>query len=123
MDQGNSPAPRGPLPPAYLLGAILLMTALHLLVPGAQLLPVAWRLAGAIPVAAGVLLNTWADQLLKHAGTRVKPFDPSIALVLKGPFLFTRNPMYFGMVLILVGSLLGWAALRRGSPFHYSSGW
>lgn len=75
MNEGNFQARRGPLPPAYLLAAILSMTVLlHLPAPGSQLLPVAWRLAGAIAVAAGVLLNVWAEQPIRgrsNAGTYV----------------------------------------------------
>lgn len=97
----------GPFPRVYLLGAILLMIALHWFFPGVQLFAASWRLAGAAPVAAGLLLNIWADQLFKLAATSVKPFEPSTALVLKGPFSFTRDPMYFGMVLVLVGIPIG----------------
>jgi len=43
------------------------------------------------PVLASLVLNVWADQLFKRAGTAVNPFEPSILLVLKGPFLFTQT--------------------------------
>ena len=111
MDESNSPAPRGSLPTAFLLVAILLMIALHLLVPVVQLFPFPWRLFGVAPVVGGLVLNIWADQLFKRAGTAVKPFEPTVSLVLKGPFLFTRNPMYLGMVLVLAGIAVG-----LGSP-------
>jgi len=107
MDDSKSPAPGGPLPPVLLLAAILLMTAFHLLVPGMQLFRAGWRLAGAAPVAGGLLLNIWADGLFKRAATSVKPCEPTTTLVLNGPFSFTRNPMYFGMVLVLVGIVIG----------------
>lgn len=100
-------APRGLLPPALLLIAILLMFGLHFVVPWMQLFTVLSRLFGAVPVALGILLNVWADHLFKRAGTAVKPFEPSIALVLAGPFRFSRNPMYFGMALVLAGIAIG----------------
>ncbi|MGO9801907.1 MAG: methyltransferase family protein [Steroidobacteraceae bacterium] len=90
-----------------MLVAILLMTGLHFVVPWVQLFATPWRLIGAVPVALGILLNMWADQLFKRAGTAVKPFEPSIALVVAGPFRFSRNPMYFGMVLVLAGIAIG----------------
>lgn len=100
-------APRGLLPPALLLISILLMIGVHFVFPWVQLFRVPWRLFGAVPVAFGMLLDIWADQLFKRAGTAVRPFEPSIALVLAGPFRFSRNPMYFGMVLVLAGIAIG----------------
>jgi len=83
------------------------MIALHMLVPVVQLFTFPWRLLGAGPVVVGLVLNVWADRLFKRAGTAVKPFEPSVSLVLTGPFLFTRNPMYLGMVLLLTGIAVG----------------
>lgn len=107
MNNGASPVPRGPLPPAYFLGAILLMAGLHCFLPTAQLIASPWRFAGTVLIVAGVGLNVWTDLLFKRAGTAVKPFEPSSALVLEGPFRFSRNPMYLGMVLILAGIATG----------------
>lgn len=97
----------GPLPPVILLIAILLMTALHVVVPGGQIFTGLWRLTGALPIAAGLILNIWADHLFERAGTSVKPFDPSVVLILNGPFRITRNPMYLGMTLVLTGVAIG----------------
>lgn len=90
-----------------MLVAILLMTGLHFVLPWVQLLMTPWRLFGAVPLGFGILLNIWADQLFKRAGTAVKPFEPSIALIIAGPFHFSRNPMYLGMALVLVGIAIG----------------
>jgi protein-S-isoprenylcysteine O-methyltransferase Ste14 len=107
MEDSKLPAPGGPLPPVLLLVAILLMFVLHRLFPVVQLIAAGWRLAGAVPVAAGLLLNLWTDQLFKSAGTAVKPFETSVSLVLQGPFLFSRNPMYLGMAMVLAGIAIG----------------
>ena len=82
------------------------MIALHFVVPIGQLLT-SWpfRIAcGGILVAAGVALNIWADALFKRAGTSVKPLEATTALIVQGPFAFSRHPMYLGMLLILGGS-------------------
>jgi len=59
-------------------------------------------------------VNLWADRLLKQKGTSVKPFEPTSVLIVDGPFRFSRNPMYLGMVLILAGIAL---ALGTLSPW------
>ncbi len=98
-----------PLPPTYFMLGLVAMLAAHSLVPLARIVGSPWRYAGVLPIALGVLLNLWADGLFKRHGTEVKPFRDSSALVLEGPFRFTRNPMYLGGLLILAGAglLLG----------------
>ena len=103
MDDKGAVAAGGPLPPVLLCIAILLMALLHVFVPVARVLTLPWRFSGAVLIIAGLALNVWADRLFKRAGTWLKPFDPSSSLVLNGPFLFSRNPMYLGMVLVLAG--------------------
>jgi protein-S-isoprenylcysteine O-methyltransferase Ste14 len=92
-----------PLPPTLFLLAVAGMLGLHVLLPLGTIVPWPWRLLGAVPLAGGVLLNLWADRLFKRARTTVKPFDEPRALVVGGPFRFTRHPMYLGMTAALVG--------------------
>ena len=42
----------------------------------------------------------------KKSATAIRPFEPSTTLVKGGPYRFTRNPMYLGMVLILIGTAI-----------------
>lgn len=107
QSEQNDSAHRGPLPPAILLVAIVLMLALHLVLPIGQVIVFPWRLIGAAPALLGVALNIWVDNLFRRADTTVKPFEPTAALVPTGPFLVTRNPMYLGMVLLLGGIAIG----------------
>jgi protein-S-isoprenylcysteine O-methyltransferase Ste14 len=67
----------------------------------------------AILASAGLLIEVVAAATLVLAGTTVDPIHPrhSKALVVSGPYRFTRNPIYVGDFLIL----LGWAAYL-GSP-------
>jgi len=97
------------IPPFWFVIALALMVALHWLVPIAQLIAWPWSLAGSVLVVAGIALAVAAERRFKRAGTAVRPFEPSTALVEGGPFRFTRNPMYLGMVLVLAGAsiLLG----------------
>jgi protein-S-isoprenylcysteine O-methyltransferase Ste14 len=102
------------LPPTYFLIAIVLAVTLHFLTPLLQLLMLPWRLVGLVPLGIGIVLNLLADQTFKRHNTTVKPFDESSALVTTGVFGITRNPMYLGMVLILIGIAL---FLGSTSPF------
>jgi protein-S-isoprenylcysteine O-methyltransferase Ste14 len=56
----------------------------------------------------------WVAGIFDRAGTTIKPFEESSALVTTGPFRVSRNPVYLGMVL----GLLGVAVLAGSlSPF------
>jgi protein-S-isoprenylcysteine O-methyltransferase Ste14 len=89
-----------------LLVAICVMLTLHFLLPMRSVLAFPWTLVGVVPAAAGVALNLFADQALKRAETTVKPFGEPASLVTVGAFGVSRNPMYLGMVLILLGLAL-----------------
>jgi protein-S-isoprenylcysteine O-methyltransferase Ste14 len=91
------------LPTHYLLFAILLMLALHFLFPRTTIFPMAWNLLGLAPLAGGIVINLIADDAFHKAGTTVKPFQTSTALITDGVFRLSRHPMYLGFVLVLIG--------------------
>ncbi len=85
-------------------------------------LGIAWVLGFLIPVSAlPAALSTWALVLglpvcglaiaialsgimaFRRAGTNIEPHKPSLVLVGDGPYRFTRNPMYLGLVLMMFG--------------------
>ena len=102
------------LPPTYLFISLASMVLLHFFIPLYQLTPYPWNAAGLIPLATGIALNLSADNAFKKYGTTIKPFEESQVLVTTGAFKFSRNPMYLGMVLILLGVAILLGAL---SPF------
>jgi protein-S-isoprenylcysteine O-methyltransferase Ste14 len=93
-------------PTHIILIAVAAMPALHFLWPGAAFLPAPWNLLGLIPIAAGILFNVAADGALHRAGTTVKPFEESAALVTGDAYRIGRHPMYLGFVLVLAGIAL-----------------
>ena len=105
---------RGPLPPVFLLGALLLQWALHVYVPIVRLVPESWDALGIIPIAGGVGVMVVAAGQFKKAMTVINPFDQPLALVTSGVFGLSRNPMYLAMVVILIGGALAWGTL---TPF------
>ena len=102
------------LPPTYLLFALVLMALLHLLIPLVRFVPTPWNLLGIIPLACGIALNLLADRAFHQVETTVKPFETSSALLTTGVFRISRNPMYLGYMLILIGVGL---LLRSLTPF------
>ena len=95
-----------PLPPIYFLLGLVAMTLLHFLWPVGRYLVLPWTLSGIVPLAVGIGLNMAADRQFKRFDTTVKPFEESSALLTVFPFSFTRNPMYLGLTLMLVGVAL-----------------
>jgi len=91
------------LPPTYLLVALLVMVALHFVLPVMNIIPKPWNLIGIVPVLCGIALNLSADGVFKKVRTTVKPFQESSVLVTTGSFGISRHPMYLGYVLILLG--------------------
>jgi protein-S-isoprenylcysteine O-methyltransferase Ste14 len=94
------------LPPVYLLLAMVMMALLHQVLPWRQVVAFPWRLVGILPLVLGLALNVTADARLKQYRTTVKPFEKPAALVTTGVYRMTRNPMYLGFVLILLGVAL-----------------
>ncbi len=97
---------RRTLPPTYFAVALAAMVFLHLALPGAAWLESSWRLLGVLPILAGLALAIGGSRLFERLGTTIKPFQESSVLVVEGPFRYSRNPMYLGMLLISGGAAL-----------------
>jgi protein-S-isoprenylcysteine O-methyltransferase Ste14 len=95
-----------PLPPVYFLLALVLMAVLHFTFPIYRYWAFPMSLLGLVPLVLGVALNVTADQAFKKYDTTVKPFEQSSALVTEFPFSISRNPMYVGITLMLLGVAL-----------------
>lgn len=75
---------------------------LRLALPGGEAgLVLGWAL-----VAAGLILFAWSLVTMRRHLTTVNPFRASSALCTDGPFRFSRNPIYLGDWLVLLGSTL-----------------
>ncbi|HEX4854249.1 isoprenylcysteine carboxylmethyltransferase family protein [Arenimonas sp.] len=95
----------GKVPPPVL---VVLAAATIWLLPRAFEPPGILSQAGLALVVAGLAINGWPKVLFRRAGTSVRPVRPSLAsvLVMHGPYRFSRNPMYLGYAV----ALLGWSA-------------
>ena len=74
--------------------------------------PLPLAIAGWLLVALGIGLIGWAIRHFRRAKTSEMPWLVPTAFVANGPYLVTRNPMYLGMALIL----LGFATVRSSPP-------
>ncbi|WP_028347955.1 methyltransferase family protein [Bradyrhizobium murdochi] len=89
--------------------AVLAGFALHWLMPLPFLLPAGWL--GAIVFAAALALVAWAISTMTRAGSNVPTNLPTTTIVEAGPYRFTRNPIYLGMVLGLIGLAIAFNSL------------
>ena len=61
------------------------------------------RVIGVGLTATGVLIALSCLALFLAARTTVIPFGTSTSLISRGPYRFTRNPMYLSLVLVYLG--------------------
>jgi protein-S-isoprenylcysteine O-methyltransferase Ste14 len=91
-------------PPIAWALAVLAGFALNWIMPLAFLpaaLPAGWL--GAIVFFLALALVAWAISTMTRAGSNVPTNLPTTTIVEAGPYRFTRNPIYLGMVLGLIG--------------------
>lgn len=102
------------LPPTYFFGALASMVMLHFFAPLGHLLDYPLNATGLVPLSIGIILNQAAGRLFDANGTVIKAFETPDTLVTTGIYSVSRNPMYLGMIMILLGVAL---LLGSASPF------
>ena len=117
-----STADHGPgvrVAPPVLVGLLLALAwGLHRLAP----VPIGPPLPdfGALVLFAALALIGWAVLVLVRAGNDPRPDRPDAAMVQAGPYRFSRNPIYLGLLVAMAGfalrwgDLWGWLALPLG---------
>lgn len=102
-----------PPPFVYLGGLLPGLAADHLL--GLPSLP---GLAGTVGLSAAIALGLLGLALVliaarhfSEAGTAIPPYRPSTALVTRGLYRVSRNPIYLGFALIYLALMAGFASL------------
>jgi len=93
------------IPPLVLAGLLAVLMWLAARVFPLAVLPLPWRgLVCAATGAAGLVICALGVLPFRRAGTTVDPTRPerASALVTMGIYSVTRNPMYLGMLLVLI---------------------
>jgi protein-S-isoprenylcysteine O-methyltransferase Ste14 len=91
------------LPPALAGLLIIAMCVLAWILPGPIIIPEPYNLLGLIGLVGGVAISLIAARQFARVGTNIKPFNDPNILVTDGLFAWTRNPMYLGVTVTLIG--------------------
>ena len=91
------------LPPTYFALCLIIAAVLHFLLPIKQFINYPYNFLGFLFFVIGGILNIWTDQLFKKNKTTVKPLEKPSTFIQTGPFKISRNPMYLGMTILLIG--------------------
>ncbi|MBL7663318.1 isoprenylcysteine carboxylmethyltransferase family protein [bacterium] len=96
------------LPPIWLLLSIVGMLLTHYFSPNIKLytLNPFIFLTGLLLILFGFVLVIYCASLFRKHETPLRPFKESTALITSGPFKYSRNPIYLGMAIILIGIAL-----------------
>ena len=107
---GSDPGPGVRIPPplifAGVMGVAWLVGRAWPLHIGPPLVPL-----GGMVLFLAIALIGWALLVMARAGTNPRPDKPDAALVEAGPFRWSRNPIYLGLLLAATGLALIWGTL------------
>src|SRR5215472_13650573 len=114
-------------PPIWTLVYVLVVTAISWFfdwskAPGLPLAPL-----GILLVAISWILPVWAIVLFRREGTEIEPTSPTNRkLITSGPYQFTRNPMYLGLLILTLGIAIwvgAWPMLAAPIALFATANW
>lgn len=97
-------------PPVYFRVALVVVVIVAIAVPVGSFSSLFLKVTGIVLIVTGTWLNIRSAGQFARAGTPIRPGSWGGSLVTDGVFSFSRNPMYLGMAVVLLG-----AALALGS--------
>ena len=92
------------LQPIVVLMTISLMLVLHAKLPIAYWIPEPFNWIGLVLVVGGFGVANWHARLFRRLNTNINTFGEPGSLTREGLFRRTRNPMYLGMLVCLIGT-------------------
>ena len=110
MSEAESSGVRVP-PPLFYVAGFVVGVVLELPFP-IDRPPVVITVAGVIlGTALWLALDGAAMLFFRRAGTSMVPMNPTTALVVSGPYRFSRNPMYLGMACLYIAFALAFGVI------------
>lgn len=91
------------MPPTYFLVLLVMAIGAYFIFPVGFLIYSPFTYAGLGLILFGIVLNLWASGMFSQRKTPISPFGTPTALMVGGPFRISRNPIYLGMLAILLG--------------------
>ena len=89
-------------PPIVALCLIVISLILHFIFPIKKIIFFPYSLLGIVGIILGLWLVLLGKGAFQRHGTSLR-FEKPTKLVMSGPYRFTRNPMYLGYIIVLLG--------------------
>ena len=102
------------LPPVWAIGCILTSALLTAFLPIGNVPLPNW--AGYAFILAGFALMIWTQTWFKRKATPMMPRQTPSALIVEGPFRINRNPIYTGMLLVVLGAAIWFGSISGFLP-------
>ena len=90
-------------PPVIYQSFIILMIAIYFALPATRVIPFPANLAGIVVFLLGAYMASSAKKQFQNKNIPIRPQDTPTALDTDGAFRYTRNPMYLGIAIGLIG--------------------
>ncbi|NMH87358.1 methyltransferase family protein [Flavivirga algicola] len=91
------------IPPVLFILCVLLIVGLNFLLPEQTILKPPFSYVGIILIIAGLAIMSQIKKLFDKVNTEIHTFKKPRQLVKKGLFKFSRNPIYLGFTISLIG--------------------
>ncbi|MDE1921715.1 MAG: isoprenylcysteine carboxylmethyltransferase family protein [Candidatus Omnitrophica bacterium] len=99
------------IPPVYFCISLFLSIVLNYAAPVAPIIVFPYTCSGFVVMWLGFVLLGLARRLFKINNIPLRPGEEVAVLLVGGPYKFTRNPIYLGFTIILIGASISLGTL------------
>lgn len=115
------------IPPYLFLGLLVLTAGLTIIAPAVAEIRVARPMPWDVPMILGFIVLFLGNREFTRQQAEIHTFKTPRSLVTSGIFRYTRNPMYVGFLLLLVGGAMmansWWAFIAPAGFFLVATFW